>query len=78
MADKKNKYPDNAPGRFYVDDTCNDCAACRATAPENFSRNDDGGYAFVSKQPENDEELQLCVEAMDGCPCVSIGDDGDR
>lgn len=77
MADKDAKYPDNAPGKFYVDDTCIDCDACRATAPDNFHRNEDGGYSFLSKQPENEEEESLCVEAMEGCPVEAIGDDGD-
>ena len=77
MADKSSKYADNAPGKFYVDETCIDCDACRATAPDNFSRNDNGGYSFVSKQPANDEELQLCVDAMEGCPVEAIGNDGE-
>jgi ferredoxin len=78
MADKNSKYPDNVPGKFYVDDTCIDCDACRATAPDNFSRNEDGGYSFVSKQPENAEEEQLCKDALEGCPVEAIGDDGDK
>jgi hypothetical protein len=36
----------------------------------------DGGYSYVYKQPENEEELELCVEAMEGCPVEAIGDDG--
>lgn len=78
MADKDAKYPDNVSGKFYVDDTCIDCDACRATAPDNFARNEDGGYSFVSKQPENEEESSLCVEAMEGCPVEAIGEDGDE
>ncbi len=77
MADKDAKYPDNSAGKFYVDDTCIDCDACRATAPDNFTRNEDGGYSFVVKQPENDEEAQLCIEALEGCPVEAIGDDGN-
>ena len=77
MADKDAKYEDNVSGKYYVDDTCIDCDACRAAAPDNFERNEDGGYSFVSKQPENDEEEQLCVEAMEGCPVEAIGDDGE-
>ncbi|MCL5270274.1 MAG: ferredoxin [bacterium] len=77
MANKDAKYPDNAPGKFYVDDTCIDCDACRATAPDNFARNEDGGYSFVNKQPSNDEEQQNCVDAMEGCPVEAIGDDGE-
>ena len=56
MADKNQKYPDNAPGKFYVDDTCIDCDACRQIAPDNFTRNEEAGYTFLSKQPENEQE----------------------
>lgn len=77
MADKNAKYPDNAPGKFYVDETCIDCDACRATAPENFSRNEESGYSFVSKQPANAEEEQQCQDAKDGCPVEAIGDDAE-
>jgi len=77
MAEKSDKYPDNAPGKFYVDDTCIDCDACRQTAPDNFERNEDEGYSFVSKQPENETEMEAMVDAMDGCPVESIGDDDE-
>ncbi len=77
MADKNAKYPDNAPGKFYVDDTCIDCDACRAAAPDNFMRNDDAGYSFVHKQPASPEEEQLCQDALDACPVEAIGNDGD-
>ena len=78
MADKESKLPENAPGKFYVDDQCIDCDACRATAPDNFERDEEKGYSYVSKQPENDEELQLCEEALEACPVEAIGDDGDE
>ena len=76
MADKDNKYEDNAAGKYYCDEECIDCDLCRETAPENFKRNEDGGYSFVYKQPENEEEEALCVEAMEGCPVAAIGSDG--
>jgi len=41
-------------------------------------RNEDGGYSYVFKQPENGEERELCLEAMEGCPVEAIGDDGER
>ena len=75
MADKSTRKPDNTAGKYYVDDTCSDCNACNDAAPNNFGRNEDNGYSFVSKQPENDEELAQCIEAMSGCPTESIGDD---
>ena len=40
MADKTKKYPDNVPGKFYVDDQCIDCDLCRETAPDHFTRNE--------------------------------------
>ncbi len=78
MADRENKLPENVPGRFYVDDQCIDCDACRETAPACFTRNDDRGYSFVFKQPQTPEEEQLCLEAMEGCPVEAIGQDGDE
>lgn len=78
MADKGVKYADNAIGVFYVDSTCIDCDACRVAAPSNFTRSDGGGYSFVDKQPENEEEYQMCLDAMEGCPVEAIGEDGDE
>lgn len=77
MADKTDKYEDNASGKFYVDTQCIDCDLCRQTAPENFDRNQDGGYSFVKKQPETPDEEAQCSEALDGCPVEAIGSDGD-
>lgn len=77
MADKANKYPENVPGKFYVDDNCIDCDLCRETAPASFKRQDDGGYSYVYKQPETEEELAKAIEAMEGCPVEAIGNDGD-
>ena len=76
MATKEDKYEDNASGKYYCDTECIDCDLCRETAPENFTRNDDGGYSFLYKQPENEEEENLCQEALDGCPVEAIGNDG--
>ena len=76
MATKEDKYEDNAGGKYYCDTECIDCDLCRETAPENFTRNEDGGYSYVVKQPENEEEEALCIEAMEGCPVEAIGSDG--
>jgi ferredoxin len=76
MADLENKYSDNTTGKFYVDDQCIDCDLCRETAPANFTRQEDGGYSFVFKQPESEDEEALCKEAMEGCPVEAIGSDG--
>lgn len=76
MANRADQYPDNVAGRFYVDDQCIDCDACRSVAPACFRRNDEGGYSFVYRQPESPEEEGLCQDAMDGCPVEAIGNDG--
>ena len=77
MADKTDKTSGNVPGKFYVDSNCIDCDLCRENAPNNFSRNEDDGVSVVSKQPENDEEMEQCNAAMEGCPVEAIGDDGE-
>ena len=76
MADKEEKWAENVDGKFYVDEQCIDCDLCRETAPDNFTREEDGGYSYVYKQPENNQELELCIEAMEGCPVEAIGNDG--
>jgi len=77
MADPNDKFEDNVPGRFYVDSTCIDCDVCRDTAPDNFTRNDEGQYSFVCKQPQTQEEQDLCAEALQACPVEAIGTDAE-
>lgn len=76
MADKSNKWEDNVPGAYYVDDQCIDCDACRTEAPENFTRNDDNGYSYVNKQPLSDDEKTQVQAALEACPVEAIGSDG--
>ena len=76
MADREDINASNIKGKFYVDNQCIDCDLCRETAPNNFKREEDEGYSYVFKQPENEEETEQCVEAMEGCPVEAIGDDG--
>jgi ferredoxin len=76
MADIANRYAENIAGKYYVDNQCIDCDLCRETAPNNFKRNDDGGYSFVYHQPESPEEEAQCKEAKEGCPVEAIGDNG--
>ncbi|OGQ23142.1 MAG: ferredoxin [Deltaproteobacteria bacterium RIFCSPLOWO2_02_FULL_44_10] len=77
MADKNDRFPDNKAGKFYVDSQCIDCNLCRDTAPKNFVHNESGGFSFVAKQPETDEELSQCQEAKEACPVEAIGSDGE-
>ena len=77
MANKTDKWPKNLSGKFYVDEQCIDCDLCRETAPDFFKRDDDGGYSYVYKQPSTADEIDLCKEALEGCPVNAIGDDGE-
>ncbi|MBN21077.1 MAG: ferredoxin [Bdellovibrionaceae bacterium] len=73
MAEIENKWADNVDGAFFVDDQCIDCDACRTEAPQNFTRNDEHGYSYVYKQPENDDEKEACEAALEACPVEAIG-----
>lgn len=82
MANKNLKHPKNINGNFFCTDPeddngegCIACNVCYTGAPE-FFKEDDDGNAFVCKQPESAEELELCQEQMDACPVASIGNDG--
>mgnify|MGYP003327018558 CR=1 FL=1 len=70
MADREDKNPENVDGKFFVDSQCIDCDLCRETAPENFKREEDEGYSYVYKQPENKESVPslslLCEERKVG------------
>ncbi|MCB1079465.1 MAG: ferredoxin [Verrucomicrobiae bacterium] len=77
-AEFSHRLEGNVPGRYYVDDQCLDCDLCRETAPMVFLRNDAIGSAYVARQPATDEERSLCEEAVEGCPCGAIGNDGDE
>ncbi|MEJ2422344.1 MAG: ferredoxin [Acidobacteriota bacterium] len=76
MADKELAVPENVPGKWYVEDTCIACDSCTSIAPDHFVYTDDGEYAYVHKQPENEEEEQACLDAMESCPSESIKNDG--
>ncbi len=76
MADKNDKYDENIEGKYYVDRSCIACDACVIAAPDHFNMDEDDGHAFVIKQPNSDEEEELCKEALEGCPVEAIGEDG--
>lgn len=76
MADKNNKWEDNVPGKFYVDKECILCSVCSDAAPNNFRMSDDEDHDICYKQPESEDEMAQCYEAMENCPVEAIGDDG--
>lgn len=77
MAELDSKVEGSVDGKYYVDDQCIDCDLCRSTAPDNYKTDEDLGFSFVYKQPENEEEEELCQEALENCPVEAIGDDGE-
>lgn len=76
MAEAKNKFNLNAPGKYYVDDQCIACDACVVEAPQFFTMNDEAGHAYVKVQPKTDAELKDCENALASCPVEAIGNDG--
>lgn len=85
MADPEEIWEDNVGGKveiggkavsFYVDMECILCSVCSDAAPNNFRMSDDEDHDICYKQPEDEEELEQCYEAMENCPVEAIGDDG--
>ena len=76
MANKANKQPENVPGPWYIDASCNVCRVCLDEAPNLINYNDDGTYVYFFKQPETPEETAAAQRALDVCPMLSIGNDG--
>ena len=77
MADPNLKFSENVPGKWYVDENCIACDSCISIAPDHFVMNEDSSHAFVTKQPGNPEEDQLCEDAKASCPTDAIGNDGE-
>jgi len=85
MADPSDSWEDNVGGQvvikgetisFYVDHECILCSICSDAAPNNFCISDEEDHDICFKQPESDEELDQCHEAMENCPVAAIGLDG--
>jgi len=77
MADKTSKQPENVAGPWYVDMTCNPCRVCLEEAPTLLKFDDDETHVYFHKQPETPEENDTAQRAMDVCPTLAIGDDGE-
>ncbi len=78
MADKNFKLEENVPGKWYVDDTCTPCRVCVDEAPTLLKFRDDESAVYFYKQPENAEEEAAAQSALDICPTLAIGNDGDE
>jgi len=85
VADWNNKWEDNIGGTvnvggkkfgFFVDKECILCSVCSDAAPNNFRMSDAEDHDICFKQPESEEEVAQCHEAMENCPVEAIGSDG--
>ena len=75
MPDSSDKTENNVAGAYYVDSQCIACGVCTGVAADNFGTNGDG-TAYVSKQPDSDDDKAACEEAIASCPVDAIGTDG--
>lgn len=67
------RLPENAPGAFFVDDSCIDCDACRQLAPAVFARSPRLGQSYVAAQPGSASAESRALMAVVACPTASIG-----
>ena len=72
MARAQRRLPENAPGEFYVDESCIDCATCRIVAPSVFGSLE-RDLAYVHQQPQTEAERRRALMALVSCPTASIG-----
>src|SRR5262245_56613130 len=71
MAKRARAFAENAPGPFFVDQSCIDCGTCYTLAPETFA--DSGGHSLVARQPGDDTQRLRAQMALVACPTASIG-----
>jgi len=76
MASISKRLKTNAPGAFYVDDTCIDCATCRWVAPESFDAQ--ANASRVYHQPKSTEDVRRAEMALLACPVAAIGSERKR
>ncbi len=66
------KLANNVDGKYFVTEECDGCAYCASVAPENFEFDKATNTYYISKQPENQEELEFVQEAMEDCPVDAV------
>src|ERR1019366_793045 len=64
MARLSDRLPENAPGDFFVDSSCIDCATCRTLAPRVFARSDAVGLSVVGCQPSSEADALRAKMAL--------------
>jgi ferredoxin len=76
MAVTARRRAENAPGKYFVDDTCIFCMLCGEIAPVNFGLDFEEGFSRIISQPANLIEETACAEALENCPVNAIGNFG--
>lgn len=64
------RNPQSAPGDWYIDTACINCAAARHVAPGLIVEK--GDKSVFARQPENAEEEMMAWRAMLVCPTASV------
>jgi glyoxylase-like metal-dependent hydrolase (beta-lactamase superfamily II) len=67
----KHRNPASAPGDWYIDTECIDCAASRIVAPGLIVRR--GDLSVFGRQPEGEEDERAAWRAVLVCPTASVG-----
>lgn len=71
MPKLSERNPESAPGDWYIDNRCIDCAASREVAPGLIVAHND--KAVFARQPATEEEIRAAWRAALLCPTASIG-----
>jgi glyoxylase-like metal-dependent hydrolase (beta-lactamase superfamily II) len=71
-----DRNPASAPGDWYIDRRCIDCAASREVAPGLIVHRK--GKSVFARQPANEEEERAAWRAVLLCPTASVGTESHR
>lgn len=70
------RNPDSAPGDWYIDTACINCAAARHVAPGLIV--EEGDKSIFARQPANEAEERMAWRAMLVCPTASVRHEGKK
>ena len=69
---RKDAFPDNTPGPFYINTECIICSLCSEIAPDVFRISEDGDHFHVHNQPSTKQQMSAAEEALEACPLEAI------
>jgi ferredoxin len=76
MQPRGTRLEENAPGKYYITDSCNGCGICFSKALQNFMYSNDSSYYYVYQQPADEREEADIIDAISVCPEDCILSDG--